>query len=116
MREKNLMSACTMKNDHVKNLQGQDLGRIKEFMIDANDGRIEYAVLSYRGLLGEKLFAIPWDALELDKSTKTFKLNADKEKLRNSPGFHKDHWPEFADATFLHNSYRRDDRSGGLQA
>jgi hypothetical protein len=37
-------------------------------MLDVNNGKIAYAVLSCGGVagIGEKLFAIPWKALKLD--------------------------------------------------
>ena len=59
-----LMGANTLLGNDVYNKDGQDLGDIKEFMIDMASGKIAYAVLSFGGLLGmgEKLFAVPWAA------------------------------------------------------
>jgi hypothetical protein len=56
-------------------------------------------VLSFGGFLGigDKLFAIPWQALQLDPDNKCFVLDVDKEMLDNAPGFDKDHWPSMAD-------------------
>ena len=60
-----LMGANTLLGNDVYNKDGQDLGDIKEFMIDMASGKIAYAVLSFGGLLGmgDKLFAVPWAAL-----------------------------------------------------
>ena len=44
--------------------------------------------------MGDKLFAIPWEALVLDPEDHVFILDIDKEVLKNAPGFDKDHWPE----------------------
>ena len=43
-------------------------------MLDMRSGRVGYAVMSVGGFLhsGEKLFAVPWDALKLDMVTKRF--------------------------------------------
>jgi sporulation protein YlmC with PRC-barrel domain len=62
------MGANTLLGNDVYNRDGQDLGDIKEFMIDMASGKIAYAVLSFGGLLGlgDKLFAVPWAALTLD--------------------------------------------------
>ena len=73
-------------------------------------GRIAYAVLSFGGFLGlgDKLFAIPWSALELDTEDKCFILDTDVERLKEAPGFDKDHWPSMADerwATSIHDYY-----------
>jgi hypothetical protein len=57
-----LMGADTLLGNDVYNKDGDDLGDIKEFMIDMASGKIAYAVLSYGGVLGmgDKLFAVPW--------------------------------------------------------
>lgn len=93
------LSASTMIGDDVLNPAGEDLGEIKELMIDVESGRVAYAVLSFGGFLGlgDKLFAIPWAALTLNADEHAFILNVDKEVLKNAPGFDKDHWPQTAD-------------------
>ena len=84
------------------NLEGDHLGKIDEIMIDLHDGRVAYAVLSFGGVMGmgNKLFAIPWDALELNLDNREFILDVDKERLEQAPGFDKDNWPDFADPTW----------------
>ena len=47
-----LMGADTMLGNDVYNKDGEDLGDIKEFMIDMTSGKVAYAVLSFGGLLG----------------------------------------------------------------
>ena len=81
---------------------GQDLGDIKEFMIDMATGKVAYAVLSFGGLLGmgDKLFAVPWAALTLDTTNKRFTLDVLKEVLSDAPGFNKDSWPAMSDRTW----------------
>jgi hypothetical protein len=66
---------------------------------ERDKGRIAYAVLSFGGFLGmgDKLFAIPWNALALDTVEKRFILNVDKERLKGAPGFDKENWPNMAD-------------------
>ena len=97
-----LMLASSLEGDNVYNPAGEKLGDIKGIMLDVRQGRIAYAVLSFGGFLGigDKLFAVPWQALTLDVDNKQFLLNQDKETLKNAPGFDKDHWPTMADATW----------------
>lgn len=97
-----VLSAGTLKGDDVRNASGEDLGKIEEIMIDVSSGRVAYAVLSFGGFLGmgDKLFAIPWEALRLDQEHERFILNVDKEVLEDAPGFEKNQWPEFADRTW----------------
>ncbi len=94
-----LMGASTLDGSDVVNNHAEDLGDIKEIMLDMQDGRVSYAVLSFGGFLGmgEKLFAVPWDALKLDPINKRFVLDVEKEHLKEAPGFDKDHWPDMAD-------------------
>lgn len=102
-----VLSASTMSGDSVKNRADEDLGSIKELMIDVPSGRVAYAVLSFGGFLGmgNKLFAVPWTALTLDEDRKCFMLDADKTKLENAPGFDKDNWPDMADTTWGEQIY-----------
>ena len=105
-----LMGADTLMGNDVYNSDDEDLGDIKEFMIDMASGRIAYAVLSFGGLLGmgDKLFAVPWRALTLDTENKRFTLNVPQDRLKDAPGFDKNNWPSMADkawASGVHSFY-----------
>ena len=103
-----LMLASTLEGNPVINLEGEKLGSIDEIMLDVPMGRIAYAVLSSGGFLGvgDKLFAIPWNALALDTDNKWFLLDVSKERLEKAPGFDKDHWPSLADHTWAANVHK----------
>ncbi len=87
-RSPEVLSATSIIGDTVRNHQGEDLGDIEELMINLRDGCIAYAVLSFGGIagLGDKLFAIPWKALQLRPEEHTFVLDVRKDKLENAPG------------------------------
>ncbi len=91
----NVLSASTLIGDTIRNRQGEELGSLEEIMIDLNSGRVAYAVLSFGGFLGlgDKYFAIPWQALFVDTEKEEIVLDISKEKLENAPGFDKDNWP-----------------------
>lgn len=95
-----LMGAGTLIGDDVYNRQEEDLGDIKEIMLDMRTGKIAYAVLSFGGILGmgEKLFAVPWQSLTLDTTNERFILDVEKARLESAPGFDKDHWPDMTSA------------------
>jgi len=97
-----IMGANTLLGNDVYNHKAEELGDIKEIMLDMRTGRIDYVVLSFGGFLkmGEKLFAVPWSALTLDTQNKCFVLNVEKERLEHAPGFDKDKWPNMADQTW----------------
>jgi sporulation protein YlmC with PRC-barrel domain len=93
------LSASTISGDTVKNTAGEKLGTIKDIMIDVDSGRVSYAVLDFGGFLGmgNKLFAVPWNALNVCPEEKCLLLAASKDVLKNAEGFDKDNWPNFAD-------------------
>ncbi len=105
-----LMGADTLIGNDVYNQDDEDIGDIKEIMLDVRSGKVSYAVLSFGGFLGmgQKLFAVPWSALTLDPAHKRFLLNVKKDRLKDAPGFDKDHWPDMADKAWaqqIHTYY-----------
>jgi hypothetical protein len=113
-----LMGADTLIGDSVVNGAEEDLGDIREIMLDMNSGQVAYAVLAFGGFLGmgEKLFAVPWQALHLDTVNHRFVLNVEKERLRTAPGFNKDAWPDMSDITWanqIHTFYGTDPNRSG---
>ena len=97
-----IMAADTLQGDKVVNRRGEDLGAIEDIMVDVHRGTVAYAVMSTGGFLGlgDKLFAIPWNALTLDTIRHCFVLDADKARFETAPGFDNDHWPSMADASW----------------
>ncbi len=82
----------------VVNAKGESLGSIDDIVLDKFSGQVKYVVLSFGGIfgLGDKLFALPWASISYDTDVEAFVLNiADiKERLKQAPGFDKDHWPD----------------------
>jgi sporulation protein YlmC with PRC-barrel domain len=108
-----VMAAATLDGEKVFSSDGEHVGKISDIMLDVRSGRIAYAVLSEGGFLGmgSKLHAIPWTALTLDTDQKCFHVDITAERLKNEPGFDKDHWPTMADQRWgesLHTYYNRD--------
>jgi sporulation protein YlmC with PRC-barrel domain len=97
------MGAGTLIGNDVYNHKDEDLGDIKEIMLDTQSGKVIYAVLSFGGFLGmgEKLFAVPWNSLTLDTKNKRFVLNVEKDRLKLAPGFDKDKWPNMSDPSWM---------------
>jgi sporulation protein YlmC with PRC-barrel domain len=108
-----LLSSTSIEGTRVRNHQDKKLGDIKDLMIDLDSGRIVYAVLSVsEGFLNldSKYFAIPWQALQFDTKHEIARLDVNEEKLENSPGFDKDHWPtqpqrDFVDEVYSYYGY-----------
>jgi sporulation protein YlmC with PRC-barrel domain len=88
------------------------VGKVEDLVLDPSSGKIRYAVLSFGGILGigDKYFAVPWNDLTLFHKGATsagtqkelyYTIDVSKDTLKNAPGFNKNHWPNFADKTFV---------------
>jgi len=82
----------------VKNDKGEEIGTVKDLVLNVENGKVAYAALSFGGFLGfgDKLFAVPWQELRFKFDENETHLVADlsPEKLKNAPGFNKDNWPD----------------------
>lgn len=91
--------ATSLIGKPVKNSEGKDLGDIQDLVINWRDGGfVEYAVLSFGGVfgVGDKYFAIPWEAMALSDDKDHFIVNVKEERLKNAPGFDKNNWPDMS--------------------
>ena len=73
-------------------------------MIDPDSGTVVYAVVSLGAFLGigDRLFAVPWRMLTLDRDERVFVLGAARGTLENAPWFSEDNWPDFGDTDWGH--------------
>lgn len=97
-----LLSGTSIIGTDVKNLAGEDLGSIKDLMVDTASGKVDYVVLSFGGFLGmgDKYFAVPWNSFSVDTKEEVFILDIAKERLEEAPGFDKNNWPDHASTYF----------------
>lgn len=99
------MRASKLIGMDVQNATGEDIGEVKDLIVDVTGERVHYAVLSYGGALGvgDKLFAYPISTFKRTGDTDKLVLDIDKERLKNAPGFDSNRWPDLAD-----NRYRKE--------
>lgn len=85
----------------VRGSGNEEIGNIKDLVVDVESGEIRYAALSVGGVLGvgDKLVAVPWNAFRVQKQDDEWVaiVNAPAAKFENAPGFDDDNWPPFAD-------------------
>jgi hypothetical protein len=95
-----LMSCTTPEGETVVNRSDEELGELAHLVVDVCSGKVAYAVLVRGGVfgLGERLHAVPWEAIELDPERRRYVLDVEKERLEAAPGFDDDHWPAMTDA------------------
>lgn len=117
------LSSSSITGTTVRSTNDESIGQIKDLMIDIESGEVLYAVLSVNtGFLNldSKYFAIPLEEFQFDTTREEAILNVTKERLEQSPGFDKDHWPTSAQHEFVdqvHSYYGRESRyaTSGLE-
>ncbi|HJU06743.1 MAG TPA: PRC-barrel domain-containing protein [Nitrospiraceae bacterium] len=94
-----VLKASDLIGKRVQDTEGKKLGDIKDLVINPDEGDIEYAVLDFGGFLGigDKYFAVPWDAFDWSENQKSLVLDVKKRDLKNAPGFDKNNWPDMSD-------------------
>ncbi len=102
------VKASSIIGTNVVDPKDDSLGDIKEVVIDPVTGKVAYAVVSFGGFLseeGEKLFAVPFNALKYNEAENEYVLDVSKERLKTTPGFDPDHWPSIDDETWDRDLY-----------
>jgi sporulation protein YlmC with PRC-barrel domain len=105
------LTASTIKGEKVINKDGEHLGKIEDLMIDLENRRVVYAILSFGGFLGigDKHFAIPLEALSHRPNERDFTLDVSKDVLEKAEGFDKDNIPSNREALasiYTHYGYK----------
>jgi sporulation protein YlmC with PRC-barrel domain len=111
-----MVRASTLIGHSLVNSKQESVGSIHDIVMDANNGKIRYVVVTYGGILGigNKLFAVPYEALKCttkpnDPKKYQLVLDVTKEQMEGAEGFDEDNWPDFYDPKFhneLMNRYR----------
>ena len=93
-----LLSTEALLGSDVKNPQGQDVGDLKQLMVDPHTGRVMYAVVAMGGFLGmgEKTVIVPWNALEVARDGTSLVLNVSPQMLHQTPAYEKGKEPMYA--------------------
>ena len=84
-----VQQATKLMGKSVTNLQDENLGRVKNFMVDLSAGRITAVIISSGGFIGmaEKLGAIPSTGLRYNAEYQTLQFDSSKEMLAGLPRF-----------------------------
>ena len=86
-----LLSTEALLGSDVKNPQGQDVGNLKQLMLEPHTGQVKYAVVALGGFLGmgEKTVVVPWHALEVVRHGTSLVLNVSPQMLQHAPASEK---------------------------
>jgi sporulation protein YlmC with PRC-barrel domain len=93
----------------VRNLQGENLGKLDNAMIDVNQGKLAYGIVAIRsGFLGmnKDFAAVPWTALDWTSQPGIARLDADRQTLA-SIAFGRDNFPNLEDPQYSRQLFDR---------
>jgi len=90
-RETSLVDMRTLVGSPVKSSDGTEAGKVKQLLIDPEDGEIVYAVLVRGGIFGfgGESIAIRWDDLKAGWDKEKLVLTVDKEVLEKATRLEK---------------------------
>lgn len=80
----------------VRSPQNENVGEIRDLVINTETGDVEYVALAHGGFLGlgEDLYAYPLGSFQLAPDRNEVRLNATREQLEQAQGFDEDDWPK----------------------
>ena len=81
-----LSKLSALKGLTVKNQRGEELGKLRDVLIDVRHGTIAYGTIGFGGLMGvaEKTAVVPWAALAVQPQLGTARLDVDKATLESA--------------------------------
>ncbi|KEQ53419.1 PRC-barrel domain-containing protein [Sphingobium chlorophenolicum] len=84
-----LIASNKVEGTAVYNHQNEKLGSIYNFMVDKQNGQVEYAVLQFGGFLGmgNDYYPLPWSILSYDPSQGGYVIDLDKDVLEQAPRY-----------------------------
>lgn len=97
---------CTeLKGKQVENLSDEKLGDVKDLVLDPQNGRVAYAIVSVGGFLGmgDREVAVPWEAMDVTHEDDKTHLSLDitKERLKQAPEFKDEEWERMGNREWI---------------
>lgn len=115
-----MVRASKLIGHSLVNSNNENVGSVHDIVMDGQSGKVRYVVVTYGGFLGigNKLFAVPYEALKYTSQPTTNVLGADrykhqlvldvtKEQMEGAVGFDEDNWPDFYDTQFQTDLMKR---------
>jgi sporulation protein YlmC with PRC-barrel domain len=94
----------------VKTAQGEEVGVIKDVVLDRSNGCMAYTVLSTagagtRGVGQAKTVAVPWTVYSPTSDLSVLTVSVDRERIYNAPVFDYGRIDEYATSGYINNVY-----------
>lgn len=102
------VQASKIVGTKVKSSQGEEVGVIKDVVLDRNTGCMAYTVLSASGAgarAGGKMVAVPWSVYSPTSNISELTVNVDRERIYNAPAFDYARIEEYSRPDYITNVY-----------
>ena len=82
-----LIAGARVAGTDVYNAAGDHLGEIYDVMLDKQSGKVAYAVLQLRGVIGlsERVHPVPWEVLNYDVDLDAYVIDVTPLQLQRAP-------------------------------
>src|SRR5213595_1691941 len=94
----------------VKDSSGQEIGVVKDVVLDRNTGCMAYTVLSTGGTgtrvtTAGKTVAVPWTVYSTTSDPSVMSVRVERDRVYNAPVFDYAHIDEYSNSGYLNNIY-----------
>src|ERR687892_813999 len=95
----------------VKSAQGDEIGTVKDIVLDRNTGCLAYTVVSTSGgggtrvSGGGKMVAVPWAVYSPSSDVNVFTVTVDRDRIYNAPAFDYARIQEYSRPEYITNVY-----------
>ncbi len=114
--EANYVQTSKVIGTKVKTAQGEEIGVVKDVVLERSNGCLAYTVLSTGGggarVTGQsKLVAVPWSVFVVSPDAGYLTVNVERDRIYNAPVFEYSH---ISDAAYISNVYSHFNISAGV--
>jgi sporulation protein YlmC with PRC-barrel domain len=114
--EANYVQTSKVIGTKVKTAQGEEIGVVKDVVLERSNGCLAYTVLSTGGggsrITGQsKLVAVPWSVYTVSPDASYLTVNIERDRIYNAPVFE---YSRISDAAYISNVYSHFNVSAGV--
>lgn len=93
-----LVLAKTLLGYPVIGTDGENVGAISDFILDADSGKVRYVAVEFGGFLGlgEQVFFLPLNQLTISTLNGRFVADITAEQLEGAPSYDAGNWPDLS--------------------
>lgn len=94
--------ASKLLGTEVRNISGDNIGKIRDLIVDLAGEEVQYVVVSHGGALGvgSRQYAFPMRLFKSDGDDDRLVLDVDNAKIANAPGFDRTRWFDLTDGRY----------------